>query len=243
MAKVEIKRSENEHTIVVSVEEGQCDQNGFSLHSKILERAWDIIKPTQKNNWMMDTTKTVKIELSNGHIFHFIDDCYPGSYFPNPHDLIMGTRKEQGVYTFRDEKDLGEACEYNCPPPCLLHTTNPMILGHFGFKLTEIDSPKIEIDEKKENLIPTENSPFIEHKLFSKYDETTKLWTYLEPVTKKNREYFISIIKHHGDVVLRPLYKHHELNDKIQPTFYDDDSRLIFQDDNEPCQRISQQKI
>ena len=120
---------------------------------------------------------------------------------------------------------------------------------------------KIEIEEKKEITlsiptiqfqdIPIEKYPAIEHKLFKRYDETTKLWTYLEPITKENREYFISFLKHHGDVILRPLYKEHEMHNLMsasvntnmpfegegyfssQPTIYQDDSRMIFQNDNE----------
>ncbi|MBP9691919.1 MAG: hypothetical protein KBD90_01140 [Alphaproteobacteria bacterium] len=250
-----LKQKENKHTIVVSVEEGQCDDYCFSLHSKILERAWDIIKPTKENKWIQQDIP-VEIKLSNGKTFLFVDDFCPGSSFPNPHTLMIGTQKTQGTYIFKDSFYSPGHCIVNCGDYYCDHETFPGIeMYNFSFKLTDRSPSKIEEKEiilsplPTIPLIPTEKYPFIEHKLFSKYDETTKLWTYLEPVTEKNREYFISVIKHHGDVILRPLYKQHEMHNHMsmimpfegggdgyfssQPTVYYDDPRMIFQDDNE----------
>jgi hypothetical protein len=255
-----IKQKENEHTIVVPAEEGEYNENYFTLHPKILERAWDIIKPTEANQWTQQDIP-VKIELSNGKTFLFTKNSVPcAPYFPYSDTLLMGLPKTQGTYIFKNVQHIeGSLCMENCPPPCFIHETLPFDLKHFSFKLTDMNPSKIEIDEKKEIIISSstiqfqeisiEKYPVIKHKLFSKYDETTKLYTYLEPVTEKNREYFISVIKHHGDVILRPLYKQHEMSNLMsinapfegeeggyfssQPTIYQDDPRMIFQDDGE----------
>lgn len=254
-----IKQKKNKHTIVVSKEEGEHNENYFTLHPKILEQAWDIIKPTEANQWTQQDTP-VKIELSNGKTFLFTKNPVPcAPYFPYSNDLMMGIPKAQGTYIFKNSFYSAGPCIVNCGIfPCDHETFPGVKMKNFSFKLTDINPTKIEIKEEKEiilsplstiQLIPIEKYPVIEHKLFGKYDETTKLWTYLEPVTEKNREYFISVIKHHGDVILRPLYKEHEMHNLMsmnmpfegggdgyfssQPTFYFDDSRLIFQDDGE----------